>query len=62
MTITRQAAEAKLTAMRARHYKTAAGGSRMVFYVPATKRFIAVDGRADGRVEWSEHASCPACK
>lgn len=62
MVLTRQAAEAKLTAMRARHYKTAAGGSRIVFFVPATKRFVAIDGVGNGLVRWSMHASCPACK
>lgn len=62
MVLTRQAAEVKLTAMRARLYKKAANGSRYVFYVPSTKRYIAIDGLGDGRIAWSEHASCPACK
>lgn len=61
MVMSRQSAEAKLSAMRARLYKKAANGSRYVFYVPARGVFVAIDGVGNDRVAWSEHASCPAC-
>lgn len=62
MVMTRQAAEAKLTQQRARHYAKSKDGARFVFYVASRGVYVAIDGLGDGRVRWSEHASCPVCE
>jgi hypothetical protein len=62
MVMSRKTAEAKLSAARARLYKTAANGSRYVFYVPSRGIYVAIDGIGNDQVRWSEHASCPACR
>lgn len=62
MVLTRQQAEAKLSALRARPHKQARDGSRLVFYVASTKRYVVIDGIGGGQIRWSEALACPACK